>query len=167
MVKFIFITLAALVIFVVQTSVLPTIFLSLPKLVCLPLILVSFIALLGNLSRPLFVACLLGVFMDLYSPYFFGFYTLVFLFSVLIIKFLHLNFLQHKNLGSLLAANIFSLIILQAFSLVSCFFSSTMSLSWRERLFFFGQIVVHCLLVVIIYFLPGPLGRKTKNLTIT
>jgi hypothetical protein len=166
MAKLIFTILAILVVFVVQISVLPSISWFLPRLIFLPLILISFIALLGNLGLAFFVACLLGIILDFYSPYFFGFYTLVFLLVVLVIKFFHLNFLQHKNLSSLLAANIFSLIIFQTACLFYAFFSGSSGLSWRQWLFFFGQVGVHCLLIAIIYFLPGPLGHKMKNLDI-
>ncbi len=164
--KLLIIFLAALLVFTAQISILPAISWFLLQLICLPLIFISCLALLSPILLSLFAGVALGLFMDLYSPYFFGFYTLVFLLSIMLIKFFHLNFFQHKNLGSLLVANLLALLVFKVFSLASYFLSGASALAWPESLFFFGQIIAHCFLVVIIYFLPGPLGRAMRPSTI-
>lgn len=166
MARFFLIALAALLILTLQISVLPVISWSLTQLVCLPLIFISFLALLDSFSVSLFTGALLGLLMDLYSPYFFGFYTIIFLLSIILIKFFHLNFFQHKNLGSLLIANLLSLIIFKIFCLTNYFLQGASIFTWQTSQLFFGQIATHCFLVVVIYFLPGSFSQTMKSSTI-
>ncbi len=166
MLKPILITLIIIFLVVVQISLLPSLGWFIPLLLNLPLLFVACSALWLDFSLAVFIACLAGLFLDYYSPFFFGFFSLVFLLSVLLIKFFHLNFFQHRNLGSFLIANLLSLLVFRAIGLVTYFFFLSQALSVTHWIFFLGQLVVHGLLTIVIYFFLGSLIGRQKNLAL-
>jgi hypothetical protein len=144
MAKFILILLLVVLILTLHLGILPSIYQPITRYFSLPIVFISFVAFLGSTEMALFCACLLGLSLDFYSPFFFGFYTLVFLLSILVIQFFITNFFQHKNLGSLLAANVLPLFVYQLVYAVYYFFSPRLSgLLSTHLLIFFWQILVY------------------------
>ncbi|HOZ36801.1 MAG TPA: hypothetical protein PLR18_03145 [bacterium] len=149
---------------VIQISLLPSLGWFVPLVINLPLLIAASFALWVDFALAIFIACLAGLFLDYYSPFFFGFFSLVFLLSTLLIKFFCLNFLQHRNLGSFLVANFFALLVLRVTGLLAYFFLAPENPSLSHWFFFLGQLAVHGLLAMIIYFLINPLVSQRKNL---
>jgi len=111
MFKFILSLISIMAIIVFQIGFLPGLNYSLSFLVNLPLLFVVFISILSSFDRGLATVFLLGLFMDLYSPLFFGFFTIVLLVELILIKIFLFYFLQNKNLAVFLLINLISLII--------------------------------------------------------
>ncbi len=168
MARFIFLLFSIILILALYLGVLPVIAPALIRYFSLPVIFISFVALAGSLSGALCSAVILGLVLDLYSPFSFGLYSLVFLLSVLAIRFFISNFFQHKNFTSLLLANLLSLLICQLCFLLNNFFVASQNiLSTSRLLIFFWQILIHSLVISAVYFFPNPLRRQLKDPAIT
>lgn len=133
----------------------------------LPLIFLSLVAFFSTLELSLFSAAMLGLFLDLYSPWFFGFHLLAFLSSIVVIKFFLLNFFQNKNRLSLAAIVVLPIFIYQLFYLGYLFISFDSIGPSSHWLSFFSQIIGHLLIVFALLMLPTPLNKKLKNFTVS
>lgn len=167
MVRFVYLFLAIILITVFYLGFLPATVPRFSFFVNVPLIFLSLVAFFGTVELALFSAALLGLFLDLYSPWFFGFHLLTFLSSMVIIKFFLLNFFQNKNLLSLATTVVLPIFIYQLFYLGYLFASFDSMGPPSHWLSFFSQIICHLLIVLSIFILPTPLNKKFKNFTVS
>ena len=79
MARFIYLLLLIILIIVFYLGFLPAIVPRFSFFINLPLIFLSLVAFFSTLELALFSAAILGLFLDLYSPLFFGFHLLTFL----------------------------------------------------------------------------------------
>ncbi|KKS40360.1 hypothetical protein A3H03_00540 [Candidatus Kuenenbacteria bacterium RIFCSPLOWO2_12_FULL_42_13] len=167
MARFIYLLLLIILIIVFYLGFLPAIVPRFSFFINLPLIFLSLVAFFSTLELALFSAAILGLFLDLYSPWFFGFHLLTFLSVMVIIKFFLSNFFQNKNLLSLIATVILPIFIYQIFYLVRLFISFDSIGTLSHWLFFLGQIGGHMLIIFFLFVLPTPLNKKFKHLTVS
>jgi rod shape-determining protein MreD len=168
MTKFIFIFFAVVFIIFLHFGFLPVIVPDYFYFFNLPLLFIALVAFFNPWEITLFATITLGLFLDLYSPVFLGFYTIVLVISALVIKFFLANFFQHKNFLSLMVANIVPLVVFQLVYIIYYFFSPRLnSLSSQYLLVFFVQLLVHSFFILMLLFLPNPLRRQLRSQTIS
>ncbi|NMC51238.1 hypothetical protein GYA54_00720 [Candidatus Kuenenbacteria bacterium] len=168
MTRFILIFLAIIFITLLHLGFLPSILGGNFFYLHLPLLFIVFVSFFAALDLGVFAVSMLGLFLDLYSPLFFGFYSLVFIITILIIKFFIFNFFQHKNFFSLLLSSSIGLIVFHLFSLGYNFLSlGSSAFNPHYLVVFFYQLLFHSLFVVLASLTPNPLGRQLKNQVIS
>ena len=166
--KYLFIFVLAGLAGILQIVVLPTIHLNLPLIINIPLLLFTIIIFFVNFEEAILSAFIFGIFLDFYSHLFFGFFILLFVIEVFILKFFIHNIIQNKNINSLVIANLISVILWQfiyylPISLNMKFRNEDISyfISWSYYfnilLQFFCHSIIIVLLVKIIPFLKKQL----------
>jgi hypothetical protein len=130
------------------------------------LIILVIIILLFNWRQALWLALFGGLLWDLYSPLNFGFYTLSFLLTAILIYYLAANYLATKSLYSLeflilIAAVVFNLLLL-IFSNLANFFnlsSNYLLLNWQ----FLGELIIQIIINFILAYIFYKFYRPAKK----
>lgn len=130
----------------------------LPLILNLPLLLLVLAVFFVKTDEALSLALLLGLFFDLYSPYFFGFYLIIFSLLVIILKLIITRLFEHKKLLSFLAINLLAIffwqICLLLARLIATRFFDQSSLAFFPPNFFgffLLEIILHSLLIISFY----------------
>ena len=158
MLKFLFILISIFLLVVIQIGFLPGLNNNLSLFVNLPLLFIVLMAFFFDYELAIASALLLGLFLDLYSHFFFGFFIIALVIQVLIIKFFTLHILQNKRLLSLLLINLIAIIIWQlVYILTSLFMAKLNNLSLAAVLssqYFFTplyQFIIHSFIILFLY----------------
>lgn len=168
--RYIYLFLSIIVVLIIQIGVLPAIHSFLEFKIILPVLFFTLIAFLLDYSTTLTTAFVLGLFLDMYSAYFFGFYIIVFIIIALTIHFSLQNTFEHKNFATFIIINLLALFIYHLLTtlyiLVAASFQGS-SLSFSLNNFYLTNIgfsfVVHLLLVILSYYLIPSLRFRLKN----
>lgn len=137
-----------------QTTVFPAWGFAIRAYFFLPLLILSLVIFLADFETTLFYALFLGLFMDLYSLKFFGFYMVSFTVVVVLSRFLVRHYFDHKKFITLLAANIISVLLWHLLYIllnIGRIFSQP-ELLWPAYLSVAGaQLITHALLAWLLY----------------
>lgn len=158
MFKLFSILLIVILLIALEIGFLPGFSSNLNLLINLPLLFVLLLVFFADFETAFIGALLSGFFLDLYSPFFFGFFTLLFLIELLVINFFISHVLQNKRLRSLLALNLIALIVWQSIYSLVVFISYKLSEAAIGPVFasphlsyFFYSLTIHSLLLLFLY----------------
>ena len=173
MVKYFSLVFATIFVVILQLGLLPGLSIKLPLLINLPLLLIVFVAYFYDTQISLFLAIIPGLLLDIYSPLFFGFFTIVFLVEVMAIIFFTDNILQHRNLSVLILINFIAIIIWQVMYLATIFilFALTSNdkiniISGRYFIYLTVQILTHFIIILFLYKISSRFRYKLSGKTI-
>ena len=158
MLKDISIIISAILLVVFQLTWLPSFNFNLSLGFNLPLILLIFLIFFFNQPVVIVIAAVSGLLFDLYSPNFFGFYFLLFMFEYAVLQFFTIQILQNKSLFAFISLNVLAVLVWQLTSLIFLYvFSLSHNLNFIQLipagylLIIFYQFITHLILVWLIY----------------
>jgi len=132
-----------------QLGFLPGLNYNLALFVNLPLLFIVFITFFYHTETAIVAALFLGLMLDLYSPLFFGFYIILFLIEISVIRFFILHILQNKNLAVFLLVNLLAVLIWQIIYLAIIIFQGNLTGQYLANILW--QLLAHSALVLIFY----------------
>ncbi len=160
---FIYSFLVSLASVIFSLSVAPILLGKLAYLISPILLLLVFFALFSDINLALFYVLITGFLFDLYSPYFFGFYSLLLLGELAAIKFFVYYFLRHQNLFTYLILNLLAIIIWHLFLGLANLFNDFNLGDFIIKVFY--QSVTHLIIILVAYkFWPYFKFKLSSNL---
>lgn len=163
--KFIFLFILALLVFLLQISF----FNSLPGFwgrINLPLLFVICLFIFYNFKNSLYFAIFLGLFLDLFSFYLFGAYTMSFLLTLFLADFVWNNFFTNRSIYSFLILGAFFSLFYNFILYLILFLSekSIINIAWFNKYFWlnlgFETIWVTLMVLSFFYFSNRQKGRS-------
>lgn len=169
MLKFLSILISIILLVALQIGFLPGLNHSLILIINLPLLFIVFLAFFSDYETSLVAALLLGLFLDLYSQLFFGFFIILLIIEVVLIKFFILYILQNRRLRTLLLINFIAIIAWQFIYFITLLVISRLTdltlgdfLSNQYFIYSIYQLIIHSLIIL---FLSKLIPRLKTNLS--
>jgi cell shape-determining protein MreD len=169
MLKFLSILITVILLIALQIGFLPGLNHNLILLINLPLLFIVFLAFFSDYETSLTAALLLGLFLDLYSQLFFGFFIILLIIEVILIKFFILHVLQNRRLRALLFINLIAIFAWQLIYFIALFITSRLTnlsldnfLGSQYFIYSTYQLFIHSLIILI---LSKSLPRFKANLS--
>ncbi len=158
---FFYLTLFALVLLILFLSINPLLGGKLAYLFNPALLFLVYLAAFSDRVYLLFYSLLCGLLFDLYSPFFFGFYTLLFLAESGIIKISIYYFLRQHNIITYLILNFITIIIWRLSLAIA---SSSLQLDFYHLIYsIVYQSFVHLGVVLLVYKFYSPFKAKLNS----
>ena len=132
------------------------------------LIFLVYLLIIGNLSTAITFAIGLGVLMDIYSFYIFGSYLSGFIFSIIVVNFLLVNFFTNRSLYAFLAlifsASILNFLFLTIVSNIFSVFLGDFLISFNQEFFTFvvKQSILNSAFMALIFYLTNFLNNRFR-----
>ena len=157
MFKFISILVTVILLIALQIGFLPGLSYDLVLLINLPLLFILLLTFFSDYETSLTAALLLGLFLDLYSNLFFGFFILLLIVEVLLIKFFLLHVLQNKRLRALLLVNLIAIFTWQFIYFITLIITNKLgglnlsdSLGSQYFIHSIYQFIIHSIIILIL-----------------
>jgi len=132
------------------------------------LIFLVYMLMISNLSSALIYAIALGALMDIFSFSFFGAYLGSYIFSIIIVNFLLVNFFTNRSLYAFIAliisASILSFFFITIISNIIFIFSGDLLISFNKQFFssVLEQLILNSIFMVLIFYLTNFLSNSFR-----
>jgi cell shape-determining protein MreD len=132
------------------------------------LIFLVYLLMISNLTIALAYAIVLGALMDIFSFYFFGSYLSGFIFSIIIVNFLLINFFTNRSLYTFLAliisASILSFFFVAVVNNIFSVFSGDFLILFNKEFFISAmkQLILNSIFMILIFYLTNFLNNSFK-----